>query len=79
MLTAKQACKKAIKAAGGPAGMARYLNGLKGRPKITRSGVSQWSRVPPGRVLDVEAVLKKVNSDINRHQLRSDLYPLEAK
>jgi hypothetical protein len=79
MMTAKQACKKAIKAAGGPAGLAKLLNGLKGRPRITRSGVSQWKRVPSGRVIDVETVLKPVDPTIDRHKLRSDLYPLETK
>ncbi len=40
---------------------------------ITQGAVSQWRRVPAGRVLDVERV-----TGISRHVLRPDLYPVEA-
>lgn len=40
---------------------------------ITHGAISQWSRVPAERVLDVERV-----TGIPRHQLRPDLYPSEA-
>lgn len=44
--------------------LARALN-------ITSQAVSQWSRVPAERVLDVERA-----TGIPRHDLRPDLYPL---
>jgi DNA-binding transcriptional regulator YdaS (Cro superfamily) len=37
---------------------------------ITHGAVSQWTRVPAERVLDVERV-----TGISRHVLRPDLYP----
>lgn len=37
---------------------------------ITRQGVSDWKRVPPGRVLTVEQV-----SGVPRHELRPDIFP----
>lgn len=40
------------------------------RLKVTPSAVSQWDRVPSGRVLDVERL-----SGVPRHKLRPDLYP----
>ena len=45
---------------------------LAGRIGVTPQALSQWSRVPPRRVLDVERA-----SGISRHQLRPDLYPYE--
>ena len=36
---------------------------------ITHGAVSQWSRVPAERVLDVERV-----TGISRHELRPDIY-----
>lgn len=45
---------------------------LAGRIGVTPQALSQWSRVPPRRVLDVERV-----SGVSRHQLRPDLYPHE--
>ena len=40
---------------------------------VTAGAVSQWDRVPAGRVLDVERL-----TGISRHDLRPDLYPPEA-
>jgi DNA-binding transcriptional regulator YdaS (Cro superfamily) len=37
---------------------------------ISRSAVSQWTRVPVERVLDVERI-----TGVSRHQLRPDIYP----
>lgn len=37
---------------------------------ITAQAVSQWSRVPVERVLDVERV-----TGVPRHELRPDIYP----
>lgn len=40
---------------------------------LTPGAISQWDRVPPTRVLDVERI-----TGISRHVLRPDLYPVEA-
>lgn len=53
----------AIKAVGGVGALARALG-------ISQPSVSNWSRVPPERVIEVEKV-----SGIGRHLLRPDLYP----
>lgn len=39
---------------------------------VTPQAVSQWRRVPVGRVLKVEAI-----SGVSRHDLRPDIYPPE--
>lgn len=41
---------------------------------VTPQAVSQWDEVPPLRVLAVEAA-----SGVSRHELRPDLYPVEAE
>lgn len=41
---------------------------------VTPQAVSQWDEVPPLRVLAVEAA-----SGVPRHELRPDLYPVEAE
>lgn len=56
--------RRAIKSAGGLAGLARPLG-------ITEQAVSQWDEVPPLRVLAVEKI-----SGVPRHELRPDLYPV---
>lgn len=61
-----QALKRAIEKSGGQAEFARRIG-------ITAQAVSQWDEVPPLRVLSVERV-----SGVSRHELRPDLYPLEA-
>lgn len=53
----------AFRATGGALRLARALG-------ITAQAVSQWQRVPPLRVLQVERV-----SSISRYRLRPDLYP----
>ena len=45
---------------------------LAGRIGVTPQALSQWSQVPPRRVLDVERA-----SGVPRHELRPDLYPHE--
>lgn len=45
---------------------------------LTPQAVGAWcrsGRVPPGRVLDIERV---TNGQVTRHQLRPDIYPLDA-
>lgn len=53
----------AIKAVGGVGALARALG-------ISQPSVSNWTRVPPERVIEVERV-----SGVGRHLLRPDLYP----
>lgn len=62
-MTKNAALERAIKAAGAANDLARGLG-------ITPQALSQWSRVPPLRVLDVERI-----TGISRHELRPDLYP----
>ena len=63
MTSRTDALKRAIKAAGGLAGLAKPLG-------ITEQAVSQWDEVPPLRVLAVEQA-----SGVPRHELRPDIYP----
>lgn len=74
-MTEQEACKRAVELAGGAAELARKLNALKDRPKISRHAIYQWARVPDRRVIDVEHV---INKQVTRHELRPDLYPTEA-
>lgn len=53
----------AKKVAGGPGKLGAALG-------ISSAAVSQWSEVPPRRVLDVERI-----TGVSRHLLRPDLYP----
>lgn len=52
---------------GGPAKLAAALSerGIK----ITSQAISQWKRVPPDRVILVEAI-----TGISRHDLRPDIF-----
>lgn len=54
--------EQAIKKAGGTAVLARSLG-------IRTQAISQWDRVPPARVLDVERI-----TGISRHDLRPDIF-----
>jgi DNA-binding transcriptional regulator YdaS (Cro superfamily) len=58
---------RAVKQAGGARALGRALG-------ISSQAVSQWERVPPERVLAVEAA-----SGVSRHELRPDLYPPAGK
>lgn len=59
----EDALETAKKLAGGAVGLAEKIGG------ITPQAVSQWSKVPPARVLDVERI-----TGVSRHDLRPDLY-----
>jgi TorA maturation chaperone TorD len=61
-----QGLQKAIEAAGGVAGLARKLG-------IAQPSVSNWTKVPPERVIAVEGL-----TGVARDVLRPDLYPGEA-
>ena len=52
----------AIRKAGGPAAVGRAFG-------ITSQAVTQWRRVPPERVLEVERM-----SGVSRHLLRPDVF-----
>ena len=59
----------ALRAAIEKVGNARALAAALG---VTAQALSQWHRVPPMRVLDVERI-----TGIPRHELRPDMYPAE--
>lgn len=61
-------CEKIIRDAGGPKKLADALN-LIGAAQITPQAISQWKRVPPNRVVAVEAV-----TGVSRHILRPDVF-----
>lgn len=61
------ALEHAIKAAGGPAELARAL-------KITVQAIYDWKRCPPRRVIEVERATGGV---VTRYRLRPELYPTE--
>lgn len=64
----QKAVQKAIDAAGG-------VMPLAGLCKVTYQAVQKWQsgRLPAERVLEIEKV-----TGVSRHELRPDLYPLEA-
>lgn len=65
----KSTTKKAIKAAGGVAKLAKKC-------RVSYEAVRKWKvsgKVPVERVLEVEKL-----SGISRHELRPDFYPREA-
>lgn len=57
--------EQAIEAAGGAAELGRYLG-------ITSQAISQWTRVPADRVIQVE---RATGGRFTRYDLRPDLYP----
>lgn len=57
--------KKVIEAVGTQEELAQKL-------RVTKQAVSQWQKVPPIRVLEVEKI-----SGIPRHIIRPDLYPAD--
>jgi len=58
--------KKIVKKAGGPVLLSKLIGG------ITPAAISQWSKIPPSRVLQIEEAL---NGEIKRHEMRPDYYP----
>ena len=59
-----EALKRAIECAGGTAKLARALG-------IKPQAISQWTRVPAERVLDVE---RATAAKVTRYELRPDIY-----
>jgi DNA-binding transcriptional regulator YdaS (Cro superfamily) len=58
-----EALQRAIQSAGTGADLARQL-------RVTPQALSQWRRVPPLRVIDVERA-----TGVPRYELRPDVYP----
>lgn len=59
---AKKSVKDVVDAAGGAAALARTL-------KISRAAISQWKRIPIGRVAKIETL-----TGIPRYEMRPDIY-----
>lgn len=57
------ALETAIESAGSSKALASALG-------VTPQALSQWKRVPPTRVIDVERI-----TGVPRHRLRPDIYP----
>lgn len=64
---ADKTLKDVLDAAEGGTNLAQKLG-------ISRAAISQWTRVPVNRVLEVEKI-----TGISRHTLRPDIYGSEAK
>lgn len=60
-----KALQSAIKHAGGPSALASTLG-------ISSQAISQWTRAPAERVLQIE---RAVDKKVTRSELRPDLYP----
>ena len=67
-MTEAEALELAKSKLGGNGGIATALGNL------TSQAVSQWNRVPPARVLDIEAL-----TGISRHELRPDIFGAATK
>ena len=65
----RSAIELAADAVGGVPTLAELLG-------VTRHAIYQWERVPAGRVIPIEAA---TGGKVTRHDLRPDLYPVEAK
>lgn len=59
---------RAIEVAGGPAALGRILG-------ITSQAISQWTRCPLERVVEVE---RATGGAVTRHELRPDIFAPEA-
>ncbi|MFN3656797.1 MAG: transcriptional regulator [Pseudolabrys sp.] len=68
LIRVRAALKRAKDGVGGASGLSRALGG-----KPTPQAISQWDRVPAGRVLQVEAA-----TGVSCHELRPDLYPARS-
>jgi DNA-binding transcriptional regulator YdaS (Cro superfamily) len=64
----QEALDLAKKNAGGPVSLAKALGG------ITPQAISQWTKVPAERVLEVERI-----TGVSRHALRPDIFGPAAR
>jgi DNA-binding transcriptional regulator YdaS (Cro superfamily) len=53
----------------GPVRLSKAITRLDEERKLTSQAISQWEKVPAGRVLQVEAV-----TGLSRHDLRPDIF-----
>lgn len=70
------AIARAVELAGGQSAVAHALS--TGEETITPQAVGHWvrkNRIPAERVLDLERL---IDARVTRHELRPDIYPLEA-
>lgn len=59
--------QRAAELSGGMSALARHLG-------VSRSAPYSWTRIPAGRVLQIEAA---TGGRLSRHALRPDLYPID--
>lgn len=59
------ALEHALRVVGGPSALAKAVG-------VSAQAVCLWRRVPPRRVIAVEAATKGI---VSRHRLRPDIYP----
>jgi DNA-binding transcriptional regulator YdaS (Cro superfamily) len=64
--TAADACRLAVKMAGGPGPLGRKL-----RPPASRQAVAKWAVVPAERAREVERI---IGGRISRYQMRPDVF-----
>lgn len=57
----------------GPVRLSDALTQLDEERKLTSQAISQWKKVPAGRVLQVEAL-----TGLSRHELRPDVFGVAA-
>lgn len=69
--------ERAISEAGGPAELARYITEHYPDTPITAQAICDWKKVPPRRVLQVEAAALAKGGKTTRHDLAADMYPKE--
>lgn len=67
-MTPQEALKRAVECASGEAALARAIG-------VTPQAVNQWSVAPALRVIAIE---EAAAGKITRHDLRPDIYPLDA-
>lgn len=64
-----EALEKAKRKAGGATALASKLCEANPAQSITPQAITQWQRVPAGRVMDVERI-----TGVSRHDLRPDIF-----
>lgn len=69
---------KAIEEGGGPAEVSRFITERYPETPITAQAVCDWKRIPPRRVLQLEAAVKAKGGKTTRHDLAPDMYPAEG-
>jgi hypothetical protein len=70
---------KAIEEGGGPAEVSRFITENYPETPITAQAICDWKKVPPRRVLQLEAAVRAKGGKTTRHELDPGMYPLERK